>query len=156
MSTVQEAASLFGSGLDEGSDPFGSVVNTTSSSVQGSSPFSPLPPTSSTNTSPTFVQGKVATSNARDYQPADDLFNGTPLDGADDLFGAGGVSDSEWLGTQGVDVDAGDTQGGHSDYSKHPNTSSLGVVNQSQGRSGHEEVQQQHHQGYGTSECFPH
>jgi hypothetical protein len=156
MSTVQEAASLFGSGLDEGSDPFGSVVNPSSNSVQDSSPFSPQPPTSSTNTNTTLAQGKVATLNAHDYQPADDLFGGAPVDGADDIFGVGGASDSEWLGTGVANQDTGDTRGGYSDYSDHTDAGSLGAVNQSQGWSGYEQVQQQHYQSYNISECFLH
>lgn len=154
MSTVQEAASLFGSGLDEGSDPFRSVVNPSSNPVQESSPFSPPPPTS-TNTNSTSVQGKVPTLNAHDYQPADDLFGGAPSDGTDDLFSAGGISDSDWLATGNANLDAGGTQGGYSDYSNHTHAGFSGTVNQSQGRPGYEQVQQQqHYQAYGNSGCY--
>lgn len=155
MSTVQEAASLFGSGQDEGSDPFGFAVNPSSGSVQESSPFSP-PPTS-TNTNSTSVQGKVTSSNTHDYQPADDLFGGAPLDGADDPFGAGGTSESDWLATG--NADAGGTQGEYSDYSNYANADSSGTINQSQGWPGYEQPQQQQpYQAYGNSEyslCFP-
>ena len=162
MSTVQEAASLFGSGPDEGSDPFGSVVNTSSNSIQDSGPFSPPPPTSSTKTAydlnSSSVQGKVATSNAHDYKAADDLFGGAPSDGADDLFGAGGASDSDWFGTGDVNADASGTQGGgYTGYSDYTNTGSSGNVNQSQGWAGYGQQgqQQQHYQAYDTSEYFP-
>ncbi|KAF9652872.1 hypothetical protein BDM02DRAFT_3108502 [Thelephora ganbajun] len=149
MSTVQEAASLFGSGLDEGLDPFGSVVNSSPNSVQDSSPFSPSPPTSSKNTThdlnSSSVQGKVVTSNAHDYKAVDDLFGGAPSNGADDLFGVGGVSDSDWLATRDVNTDASaDTQGGgYSGYSNYTNVGSLGTTSQSQDLSGYEQVQQQ-------------
>jgi len=162
MSTVQEAASLFGSGPDEGSDPFGYVVNTSSNSAQDSSPFSPPPSTSSTKTTydsnSSSVQGKVAISNAHDYKAADDLFGGAPSDGADDLFGAGGVSDSNWFGTGDVNADASGTQGGgYTGYSNYANAGSLGAATQSQGWSGYGQgQQQQHYQAYGTSEYFPH
>lgn len=154
MSTVQEAASLFGSGPDENSDPFGSVV--TSNEAQDPSPFSP-PPTSSTNTThdsnSAFVRGKVAPSNAHDDKAVDVLFGGAPSDGADGLFGMGGVSDSDWLGTGDVNTDASVTQGGgHSDYSYHTNAGSSGAVNQSQGWPEYGQVQQQqHYQAHGTS-----
>lgn len=157
MSAVQEAASLFGSGPDEGLDPFGSVVNPPSNSVQDSSPFSPPPPTSSANTTyesnPGSVQGKVATSNAHDYKPVDDLFGGAPSDGTDELFGAGGVSDSNWLGTGDVNTDTSGTHGGgYTDYSNHTNAGTSGALNQDQGWSGYGQVQQQqHYQAYGTS-----
>lgn len=158
---MQEAASLFGSGPDEGLDPFGSVVNTPSNSAQDTNPFSP-PPTSSTkatyDSNSSSVQGKVATSNAHDYKATDDLFGGAPSDGTDDLFGVGGVSDSDWFGTGDVNVDAGGARGGgYTGYSNYTNTGSSGVVNQGQGWSGYEQgQQQQHHQTYGTSEYFPH
>lgn len=156
MSTVQEAASLFGSGLDEGSDPFGSVVNYSSNSAQDLSPFSQQHSASSMNTGPTLAQGKVATLNTHDCQPADDLFSGTPVDDADNLFGAGGAPDSEWLATGDANTDAGDTQGRYSEYSNHTNASSLAVVNESQGFSGYRQVQQERYQTYGTSERIPH
>jgi len=163
MSTVQEAASLFGSGPDEGSDPFGYVVNTSSNSAQDSSPFSPPPSTSSTGTTcdsnSSSVQGKFATSNAHDYKAADDLFGGAPSDGADDPFGAGGVSDSDWFGTGDANADASGTQGGgYTGYSNYTSTSSSDAVNQSQGWSGYGQgqQQQQHYQAYGTSEHLTH
>ena len=153
MSTVQEAASLFGSGPDEGSDPFVSVVS--SNSVQDSNPFSPPPPTSLTSTTYDSVQGKVVTSNTHDYKAVDDLFGGVPSNGPDDLFGAGGVPSSDWLGTGDASTDAGGMQGGHSDYSNYTNTGSSGAFNQSQGWSEYEQVQQQqHYQVYGNSGCF--
>lgn len=157
MSTVQEAASLFGSSPDEGSDPFVSVL--TSNSVQNSGPFSP-PPTSSSNaaydSNSSSVQGKVATTNAHDYKATDDLFGGIPSDGADDLFGAGGASGSDWLGTGDVNADAGGTQGGYSDYSNYTNAGSSATFDQSQSWSGYEQAQQQqHYQAYGTCEQFP-
>jgi len=156
MSTVQEAASLFGSGPDEGSDPFGSAVNPPSNSAQDSGPFSPPPPTSSTST--TYgsnhgsLQGKVTTSNAYDYKPADDLFGGAPSDGTDDLFGAGEVSDSNWLGTGDANVDASSTQGeGYTDHSNHQNAGISGTVTQGQGWSGYgQNQQQQPYQAYGN------
>jgi hypothetical protein len=131
MSTVQEAASLFGSGPDEGSDPFGSVVNPPSNSVQDTSPFSPPPPTSSTKTTydsnSSSVQGKVSNSNPHDYKAVDDLFGGAPSDGADDLFGAGGAPDSDWFGTGDVNADVSGTQGGgYTGYSDYTNTRFLG------------------------------
>ena len=158
MGTVQEAASLFGSGPDEGSDPFVSAV-TSSDSAQDSSPFSP-PSTSSTNT--TYdpksgpVQGNVAASNAHGYKAVDDLFGGAPSDGVDDPFGAGGASGSDWLGTGDVNAaDASGTQGGYSDYSNHTNTTSSGAFKQRQGLPGYGQAQQQqHHQAYGTSGFF--
>lgn len=157
MSTVQEAASLFGSGPDEDSDPFGSVV-TSSNSAEDPDPFSP-PPTSSPNTTydqnSASVQGKVAPSNAHDDKAVDELFGGAPSDGADDLFGMGGVSGSDWLGTGDVNTDASVTQGGgYSDYSYHTNAGSSGAINQSQGwpEYGQVQQQQQHYQTYGTSE----
>ena len=145
MSTVQEAASLFGSGLDEGSDPFGSVANPSPNSTQGSSPFPPPPPTSSTNTS---VRERITASSTHDHQPADDLFCGAPTETTDDLFGAGGLSDSNWLGTG---VDTGGAQDGYSDSS---NAGPSGVTGQGQGWVGYEHVQQdQHYQAYPNSEC---
>lgn len=163
MSTVQEAASLFGSGPDEGSDPFGYVVNTSSNSAQDSSPFSPPPSTSSTKTTydlnSSSVQRKVATSNAHDYKAADDLFGSAPSDGADDLFGTGGVSNSDWFGNEDVNADTSGTQeGGYTGYSNHANTGSSGAVNQSQGWLGYGQgqQQQQHYQAYGTSEYLTH
>lgn len=156
MSTVQEAASLFGSGVDEDSDPFGSVVNSSLNPVQDSTPFFPPRPTSPNNTNHTLTQGQVTTPNAHDCQPADDLFGGAPVDDAGDLFGMEGVSDSEWLGTGNTDVNAntGNAQGEYSGYSDHTGAGSLGDENQSQGWSGYEQVQQQHDQAYGISECF--
>ena len=166
MSTVQEAASLFGSGSDEGSDPFVSAVNSSSDPAQDSTPFSP-PPTSSTNTAhdsnPSSVQGKVVTSGAQDYKPVDDLFGGAPLDGADDPFGGGEVSGSDWLVTGDVNADATGTQGGYSDYSNQTNTAPPEAFDQSQGWPAYGQVQQQqqqpqpqqqHYQAYGTSEHF--
>jgi len=161
MSTVQEAASLFGSGPDESSDPFGSVVNPSPNSVQDSGPLSPLPPTSSTNTTyesnSSSIQGNAAISNAHDCKPADDLFGGVPSDGADDLFGSGGVPGSDWLGAGDVNAEAGGTQGGYSDYPSGTNIGSSGAFDQSQDRSGYGQVQQQqHYQAHGTGECSPH
>ena len=160
MSTVQEAASLFSSGPDEGSDPFGSVVTSSSNPVQDSSPFSPPPPTSSTNpaygSNSSSVQGRVAISNAHDYKPVDDLFGGAHSGGADDLFEAG-ASGSDWLGTGDVNADMGGTQGVYSGYSNQTNAGYTGAVNHDQGWSGYEHVQQQqqHYQPYGTSAHFP-
>lgn len=155
MSTVQEASSLFGSGQDEGSDPFGSVANPPSNLVHDSNPFSPPPTPSSTKTNSTSVQGEVTTSDAHDYQPTDDLFGGAPSEGADDLFGAGSALDSNWLGSGGTDTDASRTQGGYSDYSSYTNAGSSGAVDPSQGLSGYEQVQQQqHYHAYGDSEFF--
>jgi len=158
MSTVQEAASLFGSGSDEGSDPFVSVVTSSSDPAQDSSPFSP-PPTSSTNTAydsnPSSVQGKVVTSSAHDYKPVDDLFGGAPLDGADDPFGAGGTSGSDWLVAGDVNADTGGAQGEYSDHSDQTNTGPSNASDQNQGWSGYgQQVQQQHYQAYGTSKHF--
>lgn len=160
MSTVQEAASLFGLGPDEGSDPFGYIPNPSSNSAQDSSPFSPPPPTSSTKTTcdpnSSSVQGNAATSDAHDYKAADDLFGGAPSDGAGDLFGAGGVSNSDWFGTGDVNADAGGTQGGgYTDSPNHTNPGSSGAVNQIQGWSEYRQ-QQQHYQAYGTGELFLH
>ena len=161
MSTVQEAASLFGSGSDEGSDPFVSVVNSSSDSAQDSTPFSP-PPTSSTNTAydpnPSSVQGKVVISGAHDYKPVDDLFGGAPSDGADDPFGGGGASGSDWLVTGDVNADASGTQGEYSDYSNQTNTDPSNTFDQNQGWSGYGQVQQQqqHYPAYSTSEHFSH
>lgn len=161
MSMVQEAASLFGSGPDEGPDPFGSVVNTSSNLVQDSSPFSP-PPTSSTKTTydpnSSSVQGKVSTSNTHDYKAADNLFGGAPSDGTDDLFGASVVSDSDWFGTGDVNADASGTQGGgYTDYSNYMNNGSSGATHQNQDWSGYGQgQQQQHYQAYGTSQYFLH
>lgn len=154
MSTVQEAASLFGSGSDEGSDPFVSVV-TSPGSVQDPNPFPP-PPTSSTdttyNSNSSSVQGKVVTSNAHDYKAVDDLFGGVPSDGAYDPFGAGGGSGSDWPVTGDTNTDASGTQGGYSDYSNHTNTGSSGAFDQSQDWSGYGQVQQQqHYQAFSTS-----
>lgn len=150
MSEVQEAASLFGSGQDEGSDPFGYVVNPSSNSVQESSPF--FPPPTSTNTNSTSVQGEVTSLNTHDYQPADNLFGGEPSDDADDLFGAGGTPESDWLATGSANADAGGTQGEYSDYSSHANAGSLGTIGQSQGWSGNEQPQQQQpYQAYGNA-----
>ena len=161
MSTVQEAASLFGSGSDEGSDPFVSVVTSSSDPVQDSSPFSP-PPTSSATTAhdsnPSSVQGKVVTSGAQDYKPVDDLFGGAPSDGADDPFGGGDVSGSDWLVAGDVGGDASGTQGGYSDYSNQTNAGSSDTFGQNQDWSEYGQVQQQpqqHYQAYGTSEQLP-
>lgn len=155
MSTVQEAASLFGSGSDEGSDPFGSVVNPSSNSVQDSSPFSPPPPTSSTKTAhdpnSSSVQGKVATSNTHDCKATDDLFGGTPSDGADELFVAGGVPDSNWYGTGDANADVSDTRGEYTTYPKHTNADPPGAVNQGQSWPGYGQgQQQQHYHAYGS------
>lgn len=154
MSTVQEAASLFGSGSDEGSDPFGSVVNPSSNSVQDSNPFSP-PPTSLTKTAhdsnSSSVQGKVVTSNVHDYKATDDLFGGAPSDGADELFVTDGVPDSDWCGAGDVNADVSGTQGGYTSYPNHTSTDTSGAVNQGQGWSGYGQgQQQQHYHAYGS------
>ena len=161
MSTVQEAASLFGSGSDEGTDPFVSVVNSSSDPTQGSTPFSP-PPTSSTNTAynpnPSSVQGKVVNSGAHDYKPVDDLFGGAPSDGADDPFSGGEASSSDWLVSGDVNADASGTRGEYSEYSNQTNAGSSNAFDQTQGWPGYGQVeqQQQYYQTYGTSECFSH
>ena len=155
MSTVQEAASLFGSGLDEGLDPFGSVLDSSVNPAQNPNPLPQTSPAPSTNLNATSTQGKVPTSNAHDYRPADDLFSGTLADGTDGLFGAGGASDSEWLGTENANADPCDTQGGYSDYSNNTNAGSFGVVNQTQGWSGYEQVEHHQYQAYGAGKYLP-
>lgn len=152
---MQEAASLFGSGLDEGSDPFGSMVNPSSNSVQDSSPFFPHPSTSSTKTvhdsNSSSVQGKVATSNAHDCKATDDLFGGAPSDGADELFVAGEVSDSDWYGTGDANADVSGAQGGYMTYPNHTNTDPPGAANQDQNWPGYGQgQQQQHYHAYGS------